>query len=71
MNLSKVLEAQQRFVGRLAYASPTRQEHDIDVDRLDFIHPKLHCAIQRLERAQRLNAIFETSVSGLHFNALH
>jgi cation diffusion facilitator CzcD-associated flavoprotein CzcO len=40
---------------------------DIDVERLGFIHPKLRCAIQRLERAPRLNAIFETSVSGLHF----
>jgi FAD-dependent urate hydroxylase len=41
--------------------------YDIDVERLEFIHPKLRGAIQRLERAPRLNAIFETSVSGLHF----
>jgi hypothetical protein len=41
--------------------------YDIDVERLEFIHPKLRCAIPRLERAPRLNAIFETSVSGLHF----
>jgi hypothetical protein len=34
---------------------------------LDFIHPTLRCAIPGLERAPRLNAIFETSVSGLHF----
>ncbi len=40
--------------------------YDIDVDRLEFIHPKLRCAIQRLEGAPRLNAAFETSVSGLH-----
>jgi cation diffusion facilitator CzcD-associated flavoprotein CzcO len=41
--------------------------YDIDVERLKFIHPKVRCAIQRLERAPRLNAAFETSVSGLHF----
>jgi cation diffusion facilitator CzcD-associated flavoprotein CzcO len=41
--------------------------YDIDVERLEFIHPKLGCAIQRLGRAPRLNATFETSVSGLHF----
>jgi FAD-dependent urate hydroxylase len=41
--------------------------YDIDVERLEFIHPKLRCAIQRLERAPRLNAAFETSVVGLHF----
>ena len=41
--------------------------YDIDVERLEFIHPKLRCAIERLERAPRLNANFETSVSGLHF----
>ena len=40
--------------------------YDIDVDRLEFIHPKLRCAIQRLEGAPSLNAAFETSVSGLH-----
>jgi cation diffusion facilitator CzcD-associated flavoprotein CzcO len=41
--------------------------YDIDVDRLEFVHPKLRCAIERLERAPRLNATFETSVLGLHF----
>ena len=40
--------------------------YDIDVDRLDFIHPKLRGEIQRLEGAPKLNATFETSVSGLH-----
>jgi hypothetical protein len=40
--------------------------YDIDVDRLEFIHPKLRCAVERLEGAPRLNATFETSVSGLH-----
>ncbi len=40
--------------------------YDIDVDRLEFIHPQLRCAIERLEGAPRLNATFETSVSGLH-----
>jgi FAD-dependent urate hydroxylase len=41
--------------------------YDIDVERLEFIHPKLRCAIQRHERAPRLDAAFETSVPGLHF----
>ena len=41
--------------------------YDIDVERLEFIHPKLRCAIERLQRAPRLSATFETSVSGLHF----
>jgi cation diffusion facilitator CzcD-associated flavoprotein CzcO len=41
--------------------------YDIDVERLGFLRPKLRCAIQRLERAPKLNATFETSVSGLHF----
>jgi FAD-dependent urate hydroxylase len=41
--------------------------YNIDVERLGFIHPKLRCGIQCLERAPRLNANFETSVSGLHF----
>ncbi len=41
--------------------------YDINVERLEFIHPKVRCAIRRLERAPRLNATFETSVSGLHF----
>lgn len=41
--------------------------YHIDVERLEFIHPKLLCAIERLERAPRLNTAFETSVSGLYF----
>lgn len=41
--------------------------YDINVERLEFLHPKLRCAIQRLERAPRLNDIFESSVPGLHF----
>jgi hypothetical protein len=41
--------------------------YDIDVERLEFIDRQLGCAIQRLERAPRLSANFETSVSGLHF----
>jgi thioredoxin reductase len=39
--------------------------YDIDVERLAFLHPTLRCAIQRLGRAPRLNATFETSVPGL------
>ena len=38
--------------------------YDIDVERLEFMDPKLRSAIQRLERAPKLNANFETSVSG-------
>jgi lysine/ornithine N-monooxygenase len=41
--------------------------YDVDVGRIEFMDPKLRSAIQRLERAPRLNASFETSVSGLHF----
>ena len=41
--------------------------YDVDVERIEFMDPKLRSAIQRLERAPRLNATFETSVSGLHF----
>jgi FAD-dependent urate hydroxylase len=40
--------------------------YDIDVERIELLDPKLRCAIQRLERAPRLTATFETSVSGLH-----
>jgi hypothetical protein len=39
--------------------------YDVDVERLDFLHPALRRAIQRIERAPRLNANFETSVPGL------
>jgi FAD-dependent urate hydroxylase len=41
--------------------------YDIDVARLAFIHSRIRCAIRPLERAPRLNAVFETSVPGLHF----
>jgi cation diffusion facilitator CzcD-associated flavoprotein CzcO len=41
--------------------------YDIDVGRLEFIDPKLRGRIERLERAPKLNARFETSVPGLHF----
>jgi len=39
----------------------------IDVGRLDFLDPELRGAIQQHERAPRLSAVFEASVSGLHF----
>jgi cation diffusion facilitator CzcD-associated flavoprotein CzcO len=41
--------------------------YDIDVERLAFISRDLRCAIQRLVRAPKLSATFETSISGLHF----
>ena len=41
--------------------------YDIDVDRIDFLHPKIRRAIQRHKRAPRLNAAFETSVAGIRF----
>ena len=41
--------------------------YNIDVERLDFLHPELRGRIQRLERAPRLNASFESSMPGLHF----
>jgi len=39
--------------------------YDIDVERLVFLDPALRSSIQRLGRAPKLNANFETSVSGL------
>jgi hypothetical protein len=41
--------------------------YDIDVERLAFIDPQLRRAVERIERAPKLNASFETSVSGLYF----
>jgi FAD-dependent urate hydroxylase len=41
--------------------------YDIDVDRLDFLHPELRRQIQRLGLAPKLSATFETSVPGLRF----
>lgn len=41
--------------------------YDIDLERLEFIDPKLRCEIERLERAPKLSAAFETSASGLYF----
>jgi thioredoxin reductase len=40
--------------------------YDIDFDRQKFICSKLRLEVERLERAPRLNAFFETSVSGLY-----
>ena len=40
--------------------------YNIDVDQLSFIGPRLRCAIERLERAPKLNSSFETSVRGLY-----
>ena len=39
--------------------------YDIDVERFVFLDPTLRSAIERLGRAPRLNATFETSVPGL------
>jgi FAD-dependent urate hydroxylase len=39
--------------------------YDVDVERLDFLDPALRRAIQRIGRAPRLSANFETSVPGL------
>jgi len=41
--------------------------YHIDVERLNFLAPKLRCAIERLERAPKLTANFESSVRGLFF----
>ena len=41
--------------------------YDIDVERLELLHPKLRCKIERVERAPRLNATFESSTPGLYF----
>lgn len=40
--------------------------YDIDVERLSFLDPDLRKSIQRLGRAPRVNARFETSLPGLH-----
>jgi FAD-dependent urate hydroxylase len=40
--------------------------YNIDVDRLSFLDSELRSSIQRLGRAPRVNASFETSVPGLH-----
>lgn len=39
----------------------------IDVERLDFLHPKMRVAIQTVGGSPRLNSAFEASVPGLHF----
>jgi lysine/ornithine N-monooxygenase len=41
--------------------------YKVDVDRLHFIRPNLRSAIRRCDGAPKLNAAFETSVSGLYF----
>jgi thioredoxin reductase len=41
--------------------------YDIDVERLELLHPKLRCKIQRLAHAPKLNATYESSASGLYF----
>jgi lysine/ornithine N-monooxygenase len=41
--------------------------YDISVDRLEFLDQGLRSSIARLERAPRLNSVFEASVGGLHF----
>jgi len=39
----------------------------VDVNRLDFLDPKLRSAIQRLGSAAKLDQHFQSSVPGLHF----
>ncbi|CAL78546.1 putative oxidoreductase; NAD(FAD)-dependent dehydrogenases [Bradyrhizobium sp. ORS 278] len=41
--------------------------YDIDVERYAFLDPDMREAIARLEKSPRLNAVFESSVPGLHF----
>lgn len=41
--------------------------YNIDVESLDFLHPEVRGAVQRVERAPRLNAAFESSIPGLSF----
>lgn len=41
--------------------------YDIDVERLEFLHPELRRIVQCIERAPRLDANFEASVPGLSF----
>jgi FAD-dependent urate hydroxylase len=39
----------------------------VDVNRLDFLDPKLRSAIERLGSAAKLDHHFQSSVPGLHF----
>ena len=41
--------------------------YSIDVERPKFVDAKLRSSIERLERAPKLNASFESSVRGLYF----
>jgi cation diffusion facilitator CzcD-associated flavoprotein CzcO len=41
--------------------------YTVDVERLQFLDPRLRAAIRCIQRAPRLNAVFEASVPGLHF----
>jgi cation diffusion facilitator CzcD-associated flavoprotein CzcO len=41
--------------------------YDIDVERLELLHPKLRRTIRRLGRAPKLNATFKSSAPGLYF----
>jgi hypothetical protein len=45
----------------------TGSGYNIDVESLDFLHPEVRGAVQRVERAPRLNAAFESSIPGLSF----
>jgi FAD-dependent urate hydroxylase len=41
--------------------------YDINVDRFEFLDMDIRCAIDRIEHAPNLNAVFESSLPGLHF----
>ena len=41
--------------------------YDVNVESIDFLDPKLRCAIDRVERSPRLDAAFQSSVPGLRF----
>ncbi len=40
--------------------------YHIDVQRIEFLDPELRCTIECIERAPKLNDVFETSVRGLY-----
>jgi cation diffusion facilitator CzcD-associated flavoprotein CzcO len=78
-NVVEAHEAAGRVVLRLRNANCGRESqltvdhviagtgYDINVDRLGFLDPDIRCSIDRLERAPRLNGVFESSLPGLHF----
>ena len=78
VTVAKTLENNARVLLELRHKDGSRSQlvvdhiiagsgYDVNVDRLEFLGAKVRSAIERLERAPRLNASFGTSVPGLYF----